>query len=212
MRVIIADDHRIVRDGIRQILEAEADISVVADTDNGATAVELAGLLAPDVIVMDMTMPGMNGIHATRKILEGPLKTRVLILSMHSDRRFVIEALQAGANGYILKDCPADELVRAVRAVADAELYFCRDIIRIIVSDYMKRIPVEFCTYDLSPRERETLRLIANGRNTKEIAFEMGLNPKTIESHRRNIMNKLKLHTVAELTRFAVREGLTSLN
>ncbi|BCS54833.1 response regulator transcription factor [Geobacter sp. SVR] len=212
MRVIIADDHRIVRDGIRQILEAEADITVVADADNGAAAVELAGSLAPDVIVMDMTMPGMNGIHATRKILEGPLKTRVLILSMHSDRRFVIQALQAGANGYILKDCPADELVRAVRTVADAELYFCREIIRIIVSDYMKRIAVEFRTYDLSPRELETLRLIANGRNTKEIAFEMGLNPKTVESHRRNIMNKLKLHTVAELTRFAVREGFTSLN
>jgi len=214
IRVLLADDHKIVREGLRSLLEKEPDIDVIAMADNGRMAVQLAGKLMPDVAVIDIAMPEMNGIEATRRILGDNPETKVLTLSMHSARRFVTEALAAGAKGYLLKDCASEELVRAIRIVAANETYLSPKVAEMIVKDYMKRLPESMLPADslLSTREREVLQLIAEGRCTKEIAFTLGISVKTAETHRQQIMKKLNLHSVAELTRYAIREGLTPLD
>ena len=214
IRVLLADDHKIVREGLRSLLEKEPDIDVIAMADNGRMAVQLAGKLMPDVAVIDIAMPEMNGIEATRRILGDNPEIKVLTLSMHSARRFVTEALAAGAKGYLLKDCASEELVRAIRIVAANETYLSPKVAEMIVKDYMKRLPESMLPADslLSTREREVLQLIAEGRCTKEIAFTLGISVKTAETHRQQIMKKLNLHSVAELTRYAIREGLTPLD
>jgi DNA-binding NarL/FixJ family response regulator len=214
IRVLLADDHNIVREGLRSLLEKDPEIEVVAMADNGRTAVQLARDLKPDVAVLDIAMPEMNGIEATRRISRDDPEIRVLALSMHSARRFVTEALSAGAKGYLLKDCAAEELVRAIRTVAGNETYLSPKVAGLIVKDYLKHSPdsapsVESC---LTNREREILQLIAEGESTKEIAFKIGVSIKTVETHRQQIMKKLNLHSVAELTRYAIREGLTPLD
>jgi DNA-binding NarL/FixJ family response regulator len=214
IKVLLADDHKIVREGLRSLLEREPDIDVIAMADNGRMAVQLAGELIPDVAVIDVAMPDMNGIEATRRIiLENP-EIRILTLSMHSARRFVTEALSAGAKGYLLKDCASEELVRAIRTVASNETYLSPKVAGLIVKDYLKRSPesAPATASHLSAREREVLQLIAEGQSTKEIAFTFGVSVKTVETHRQQIMRKLNLHSVAELTRYAIREGLTPLD
>jgi len=213
IRVLLADDHKIVREGLMSLLEKEPDIDVVAMADNGRTAVQLAGELKPDVAVLDIAMPEMNGIEATRRISRDDPQVKVLALSMHSARRFVTEALSAGAKGYLLKDCAAEELVRAIRTVAGNETYLSPKVAGLIVKDYLKHSPETTLSDNscLTNREREILQLIAEGESTKGIAFKIGVSIKTVETHRQQIMKKLNLHSVAELTRYAIREGLTPL-
>ncbi len=214
MRVLLADDHKIVREGLRLLLEKEPGIKVIAMADSGKTALQLAGELRPDVVVIDIAMPEMNGIEAIRRISGENPGIRILALSMHSARRFVVEALSAGAKGYILKDCASEELVRAIRVVAGNETYLSPKITGLIVKDYVKRLP-ESQSSDRSPlsnREREVLQLIAEGQSTKEIAFDLGVSVKTVETHRQQVMRKLNLYNVAELTRYAIREGITPLD
>lgn len=213
IKVLLVDDHKIVREGLRSLLEKENDITIVAEADNGRTAVQRAIEILPDVVVMDIAMPEMNGIEATRRITAENPEIRVLALSMHSARRFVSEALSVGAKGYLLKDCAADELVRGIRTVAADKIYLSPDIADQIVKDYVKNLPDSqpAALNVLSTREKEVLQLIAEGRNTKEIAFTLNVSIKTIETHRQQIMKKLNLQSVAGLTRYAIREGLTPL-
>jgi DNA-binding NarL/FixJ family response regulator len=203
-----------VREGLRSLLEKEPDIDIVAMADNGRTAVQLAAELKPDVAVLDIAMPEMNGIEATRRISRDDPQVKVLALSMHSARRFVTEALSAGAKGYLLKDCAAEELVRAIRTVAANETYLSPKVAGLIIKDYLKHSPETRLSDNscLTNREREILQLIAEGESTKETAFKIGVSIKTVETHRQQIMKKLNLHSVAELTRYAIREGLTPLD
>jgi DNA-binding NarL/FixJ family response regulator len=214
IRVLLADDHKIVREGLMSLLEKEPDIDVVAMADNGRTAVQFAGELKPDVAVLDIAMPEMNGIDATRRISSDDPEIKVLALSMHSARRFVTEALSAGAKGYMLKDCASEELVRAIRTVAADETYLSPKVAGVIVKGYLKHSHETTLSTEsfLTNREREILQLISEGKSTKEIAFKLAVSIKTVETHRQQIMKKLNRHSVAELTRYAIREGLTPLD
>jgi len=213
IRILLADDHKIVRDGLRSLLQAEADLEVVGEAANGREAVRLAQELSPDVVVMDVGMPDLNGIEATRYIAGGPSGAKVIALSMHSDRRFVEGMLAAGATGYLLKDSAFEELARAIRAVAAGRTYLCPSVAGVVVQALVRashaaqpaRSPV------LTPREREVLQLLAEGKSTKQIAGTLGVSVKTVETHRSRIMDKLDVHSVPELTKYAIREGLTSL-
>ncbi len=214
IRVVLADDHRIVRHGLRSLLEKERDIEVVAEAANGREAVHLARELRPDVVVMDLSMPDLNGIEATRQVLEEDPDAKVLALSMHSDKRFVAGVLSAGASGYLLKDCALDELVRAIRTVAVNQTYLSPSIAGVVVQGYTQQIrdkDVPLAS-SLSPREQEVLQLMAEGKPVKEIASTLNLSVKTVETHRHQIMSKLGVYSVAELTKYAIREGLTSLD
>jgi DNA-binding NarL/FixJ family response regulator len=214
IKVMLVDDHSIVREGIRILLEKFPDISVLAEADNGRSALELIAQLAPDVVLMDISMPGMNGIEATQRIVADHPMVRVLMLSMHKDKRFVSQAFRAGAKGYLLKDCASAELVKAVRAVACGEVYVCSGVIEVVMDDYIKRIPESFEQADaaLTSREREVLQLIAEGNNAKNIAYLLKINVKTVDTHRQQIMKKLKLFSIAELTKYAIREGVASVH
>ncbi len=210
--VLLAEDHQIVREGLVALLKKEQDIEVVAEAVNGIEAVQLAMELSPDLVLMDMSMPKMNGIEATRQIKAANTKVQVLALSMHEERRFVMEALNAGVKGYLLKDCAAAELAIAIRSVSEGNIYLSSSITNIIVNDYL----VKTCDdtprlASLSDRELQVLRLIAEGENTKEIAFKLELSIKTIETHRINILRKLKLKSVADLIKFAIREDIVTI-
>lgn len=211
--VVLADDHTILREGLKMLLAHEPDIEIVGDAAEGRGAVALVREKSPAVVVMDVAMPDLNGIEATRQILAEQPKTRVIALSMHSDRRYVVEMLKAGATGYLLKDCACDELARAIRIVANRQTYLSPSISDAVVRDYLQRL-VGVASEPgslLSPREREVLQLLAEGNGTRDIANGLHVSVKTIESHRAQIMKKLDLHSIAELTKYAVREGLTSL-
>lgn len=213
IKVLLVDDHAIIREGLRSLLEKQPEMEVIADTDDGRKALDLVRELLPDIIIMDITMPGLNGIEATRRITAEFPAVKVIALSIHSKRRYVVDMLSAGAAGYILKECLFDELVQAIRAVAAGGRYLSPRITDVVVSDYVKRLSA---TADspfeaLSIREREVLQLVAEGKSTKQIALELHVSTKTIEANRRQIMEKLNIHSVAELTKYAVREGLTTL-
>jgi DNA-binding NarL/FixJ family response regulator len=212
-KVLLADDHAIIRQGLCSLLEKQPDIEVVGAVEDGRKALELVRELAPDIVIMDISMPNLNGIDATRKIVGELGGAKVIALSIHSSRRFVTEMLKAGASGYILKECLFDELVEAIRTVLNGGIYLSPKITGVVVDDYVKRLSGE-CrpeTPALTEREREVIQLLAEGRSTKQIAMQLHVSGKTIESNRRNIMDKLGIHSVAELTKYAVREGLTPL-
>jgi two-component system response regulator NreC len=212
IRIILADDHKIIRDGLRTLLESDAEMEVVAEADNGRKAIKRAGEFMPDVVIMDITMPDMNGIDATRDIVREVPGAKVIALSMHSDRRFVTGMFEAGATGYLLKDCAFEELAKAIRTVVSNHTYLSPRIANIVVDSFVRKS----CTTDtsfsmLTRREREVLRLLADGKTTKETAFHLNVSMKTVESHRRNIMDKLNIHNITDLVRYAIREGLTTV-
>jgi two-component system, NarL family, response regulator NreC len=205
-RILLADDHSVVRQGFRLILENQTDMEVVGEASNGREAVTIAESLQPDVVVMDVTMPELNGIEATRRIGELSPRTRVLALSMHKDSVYVREILRAGAKGYLLKDAAGNDLLAAVRAVARGEGYLSPAVSDAVLTDYRKHVtnPIDL----LTSREREVLQMIAEGKTNKEIANSLQLSVYTVEAHRGRIMEKLNLHSTGELVRFALRNGL----
>lgn len=213
-RVLLVDDHKILREGLRTLLEREDDIQIIGEADNGRASVKLASELAPDVVIMDLAMPDLNGIDATRRITETEPKARVLALSMHSDGRYVRGMLQAGARGYILKDCAAEELTRAIRTVMADQVYVSPGVTGTIVDDYVRQMSAspDSETATLTHREREVLQMLAEGGSTAHIASELHLSVKTVETHRKRIMDKLGLRSIAELTKYAIREGITALD
>ncbi len=208
IRILLADDHAVVRRGFRMILESQPDMEVVAEAMNGRQAVELAQAVQPDVVVMDVSMPEINGIEGTRQITELCPRTRVLALSMHRDSVYVREILRAGARGYLVKDADDDALIGAVRAVAKGEGYLSPSVADAVLEDYRKHVsnPIDL----LTSREREVLQLIAEGKTNKEIATILTLSVYTVESHRGRIMEKLNLHSGGDVVRFALRNGLTT--
>jgi len=212
-RILLADDHRIVREGLRALIEKQPNMEVVAEAENGRTAVELVQKLHPDVIIMDVAMPDLNGIEATRQIIAKALSVKVIALSMHSDRRFVVEMLRAGASGYLLKDCAFEELVHAIRAVVINRIFLSPKINDIVIKDYLRLFPkTEFSVFSiLTPRQRQVLQLLSEGKTTRQIAFHLQVSVKTVETYRQQIMDKLDIHSIAELTKYAIHEGLTSL-
>jgi DNA-binding NarL/FixJ family response regulator len=218
MNIALIDDHKIVRQGLRALLEKESDMRIVAEAEDGRQAVQIAKQTRPDIFIMDIALPVMNGIEATRRIKSEFPEIEVLALSMHTDKRYVTELLNAGANGYLLKDCAAEELVMAIRTIMAGETYLSPPIASMIVNGFVRKKNTQHGEQNgensfvlLSSREREILQLFAEGHSTKVIAFELDISIKTIETHRKQIMSKLKINSIAELTKYAIREGLTSL-
>jgi DNA-binding NarL/FixJ family response regulator len=212
-RILLADDHRIVRAGLRALLEKQPGLEVVSEAQDGRSAVKAALDLAPDVVILDISMPDLNGIDAARQIATAQPNVKIIVLSMHSDKKFVPEAFKAGACGYLLKDCAVEELVNAVRTVLSGQPYLSPRIAGVMLGEFLQRFePRDKSAFSvLSPREREVLQLLAEGKSTKDIAFKFRLSTKTVEAHRQRIMDKLNVRTIAELTKYAIREGLTSL-
>lgn len=211
--ILLVDDHPIFRESLRNLISNDSDVTVVGEAGNGIEAVRLAAELQPDLVIMDLTMPGMNGIDATRKIRKLCPGMKILALSMESDRFFVVEVLRAGASGYILKDTAFAELVEAIHFVARGETYLPRKIASLLVKNFLHCMPEESASvYErLTSDEKEVLQLLADGKCIKEIAYASNSNYKAVEKLRHEIMQKLQLFTVAELTKYAVRHGLTSL-
>lgn len=212
-RILIADDHAIMRSGLRMILEKQPDFEVVGDAPDGRAAVQMTASLTPDVVVMDIAMPNLNGIDATRQIAAEHPQTAVVVLSMNSDEAYIMRALKAGAKAYLLKDSADADLIQAVRAVREGKSFFSPTVSRTLLEDYVRNLRdrgVED-SYDLlSAREREILQLIAEGKANKEIAAILNLSLHTVETHRARILQKLNLHTVPELILYAVRKGIIS--
>ena len=211
--ILLVDDHQMLRDGLRSVLEKQTHMTVVGEADNGRTAVELAEQLVPDVVIMDIGMPHLNGIDATRQLTAGRSQVKVIALSMHSDKRYALKMLEAGARGYVLKGAAIGELVRAIETVSAGKNYLSPEIAGIVVESYVDRdYPSDGSVASvLGRREREVLQLLAEGKTSKQIAASLHISVKTAETHRRNLMKKLDIHTIADLTKFAVREGLTPL-
>jgi two-component system, NarL family, response regulator NreC len=215
IRILVADDHQIMREGLRTMLEKEHDLTVIGEAEDGRKTHRLAQELVPDVIIMDVGMPDLNGIEATRQIIADLPGVKIIALSMHDDRRFVLNMLKAGASGYMLKDCAFKDLAKAIRVVMSNKTYLGDEIADIVVKDYLASSsssrgggPSAFQL--LSPREREVLQLLAEGKTSAQIGDSLHISAKTVETHRQQIMVKLKIKTVAELTKYAIREGLTS--
>jgi len=206
IRILLADDHAVVRRGFQMILAEQSDMEIVGEAGNGREALELAAKLKPDVVVMDVAMPELNGIEATRRMAENAPHARVLALSMHKDSVYVREILRAGARGYLLKDSVAADLVSAVRAIAAGEGYLSPAVSDAVLDDYRRHVtnPIDL----LTSREREVLQMLAEGKTNKEIAGILNLSVYTVDAHRGRIMEKLNLHSINELVRFAVRNGL----
>jgi two-component system response regulator NreC len=213
LRVLLADDHIVMRAGLRALLDRQSSLEVVGECENGREAVELAGSLRPDVVVMDVGMPGLNGIEATKTIVDRHSSPAVVILSMHADESYVMRALKAGARGYLLKDSAAADLIGAIQAVSQGRSFFSPKVSRILAEDYVRILKQkgDVDTYDLlTSREREILQLLAEGKANKEVATALNISPYTVETHRSHILQKLNLHTPAELVLYAVRKGIIS--
>lgn len=211
LRVLLGDDHTVLRQGLRKILEERRDWCVVAEAGNGRDAVREALALNPDVAVLDIGMPLLNGIEATRQIVRRAPSVRVLILSMHSDQAYVTQAVQAGARGYLLKDSAAAELIEAIAAVSAGRSFFSPAVAQVVFDDYVRSLTDKGITdpYDsLSEREREVLQLVAEGRSSKEVAELLSISPATVETHRAHILQKLQLHSTVEVVRYATRRGI----
>jgi len=205
-RILLADDHAVVRQGFKMLLSAQPDMEIVGEAANGREAVESAESLRPDVVVMDVAMPELNGIEATRRLAASAPHTRVIALSMHKDSVYVREILRAGARGYLLKDSGAEDLVSAIRAVAKGESYLSPAVSNAVLDDYRRHVtnPIDL----LTSREREVLQMLAEGKTNKEIAGVLNLSVYTVDAHRGRIMEKLNLHSINDLVRFAVRNGI----
>jgi two-component system response regulator NreC len=211
VRIVIADDHTIMRNGLRLILERQSEFSVVGEASDGREAIALAQDLAPDVVILDIAMPSLNGIEAAARITADHPRTAVLILSMHSDESYVLRALRAGARGYLLKDSADSDLVSAVRALCAGKAFFSPAVSRVLADDYVRQIRQRGLEdpYDsLTARERELVQLVAELKSTKEIANLLNLSPHTVDTHRANLMSKLNLHSIPELILYAVRKGI----
>jgi DNA-binding NarL/FixJ family response regulator len=213
IRILLADDHKIVREGLRALLNKKPDFEVVAEAENGRMALQVAREVMPEVIIMDLTMPDVNGIEATRQLIAALPDVKVIALSMHSDNRLVVGMLNAGASGYLLKDCAFEELENAIRSVVANEIYLSPKITRNIIEYHVRNSTlVQSSAFSvLTARERQILQLLAEGKNTKQMAVSFKVSIKTVESHRKHIMKKLDIHSVSGLTKYAIREGLTSL-
>ena len=213
IKILLADDHKIIREGLRALIERQSDMEVAAEAEDGLETVKLARKLSPDIVIMDIGMPGMNGIDATRQIVAEGNNIRVIALSMHSDRRFVLQMLKAGASGYLLKDSAFEELVIAIHTIMKKQPYLSPKVTDVMVKEYLHNLSKNESTAFsiLTVREREVLQLIAEGKSTKQIASILNISVKTIETHRQQVMEKVGVHSIAELTKYAIREGLTSL-
>jgi DNA-binding NarL/FixJ family response regulator len=210
--ILLADDHQLVRDGLKALLDAEDDLEVVGEADDGRSALTLVREIAPDVVVMDIAMSGLNGIEATRQIRNEMPATKVIALSMHSNRRYVLGMLRAGAWGYVLKAGAYEDLVDAVRTVRNERIFTSPGIKDMVLEEYVRGGTSKEPASPLSAREREVLQLLAEGKTSKEIASILNVSVNTVDTHKRRIMQKLQLRTTAELTKYALREGLTTLD
>jgi DNA-binding NarL/FixJ family response regulator len=212
-KILLADDHAIVRHGLSESIEQQDDMKVVGQANDGRMTVELAGELKPDIVVMDISMPYLNGFEAAREILRDNPNIKIIALSMHSSKRFVSEMLKAGASAYLLKDCEFDELIKAIRVVAQGKTYLSPTISDVVIDNFVKSDEEETSSVfsTLTQRERQVLQMIAEGNTTKQIANSLFISPKTVEAHRLNVMNKLEIDNVAQLTKYAIQEGLTSV-
>jgi two-component system response regulator NreC len=213
LRILLADDHIVMRTGLRALLERQPNLEVVGESENGRETAELAASLRPDVVVMDIGMPMLNGIEATKTIVTQSPTTAVVILSMHADESYVMRALSAGARGYLLKDSAAADLIGAIQAVSQGKSFFSPKVSRILAEDYVRVLKQKGAvdTYDLlTSREREILQLLAEGKANKEIATDLNISTYTVETHRSHILQKLSLHNSAELVLYAVRKGIIS--
>lgn len=213
IKVILADDHTVLRHGLSRSFEQEKDIDVVGQATNGHSTIDLVRELAPDVVVMDIGMPDLNGVDATRRITKDYPEVKVVGLSMHSSDKYIREMFRAGASGYLLKNCPFEELVEAVKAVADGKTYISSSISDMLVKEYAAKPDEEKSAFSiLSVREREVLQLFAEGKTTKQIGLRLHISPKTVEAHRLRIMEKLDIDNIAQLTKYAIQQGLTELD
>jgi DNA-binding NarL/FixJ family response regulator len=213
IRVLLADDHTLMRRGLRLIVEQQPDLVVVGEAEDGRQAVALSASFKPDVAVLDIGMPNLNGIEAAKQITDGKSGAAIIILSMHADESYILRALKAGARGYLLKDSAESDLVRAIRSVAEGKSFFSPAVSKVLLEDYVKKMQRTGSedSYDLlTPREREILQLIAEGKSNKDVANLLNLSVYTVETHRANLMEKLKLKSVPELTLYAVRKGIIS--
>ena len=213
IKILIADDHKLLVDGLRSLLEKQKNIDVVDVASNGLEVVEKAAQQHFDIILMDISMPHLNGIDAARKILREHPDTKIIMLSMHADRRYIMESIRIGASGYILKESAAKEVINAIENVQKGKLFFGRKVQDQVLHEYVELIREgdNSSFSPLSVREREVLQLVAEGKSTKEIASILNISVKTVESHRKQVMDKLDLHSIAELTKYAIREGLTPI-
>jgi len=210
VKLLLCDDHKMMRDGLRAILEKEG-LEVVGEASTGRDVIQLARRLSPDIVVMDISMPDLNGIDATRALIAEFRAIKVIGLSMNADQRYVLAMFKAGAVGYLLKNAASDELIRAVRTVASGLTYVSPSIAAVVVGNVTEpAVPATTLKKPLSPREREVLQLLAEGNASKEIATRLSVSVATVESHRRQIVEKLNIHSIAQLTKYAIREGLTS--
>jgi two-component system response regulator NreC len=212
-RIVLADDHTIMRQGLRLVLERQPDFAVVGEANNGREAIDIVIREIPDVVIMDIGMPLLNGIEAAKRIADQGLRTAVVILSMHSDESYILKALRAGARGYLLKDSAEADLIQAVRAVCAGKAFFSPAVSRVLADDYLRQIRQQGVEdpYDLlTTRERELLQLIVELKSTKEIAELLGVSPHTIDTHRGNLMQKLNVHSIPELIVYAMRKGIIS--
>jgi len=213
IRIVLADDHKLMRSGLRVLLEQQPDLTVMGEASDGREAVALVASQRPDVLVMDIGMPSLNGIEAAAQITQSNPEAAIVMLSMHSDESYVLRALKAGAKGYLLKDSAEADLIRAVRAVAEGKSFFSPAVSKVLLDDYVRKLKRSGTEdpYDLlTPREREVLQLVAEGKSNKEVAQLLNLSVYTVETHRSNIMEKLNLHGVPELILYAVRKGIIS--
>jgi DNA-binding NarL/FixJ family response regulator len=211
IRILLADDHKLMRSGLKALIEQQSDLTVVGEADDGRQAVALAASLKPDLLVMDIGMPNLNGIEAAHQITQAYPETAIVMLSMHSDESYVLRALKAGAKGYLLKDSAESDLIRAVHAVAGGKSFFSPAVSKVLLDDYVRKLRRSGAedAYDLlTPREREILQLIAEGKSNKDVANLLNLSVYTVETHRSNLMEKLNLRGVPELILYAVRKGI----
>jgi DNA-binding NarL/FixJ family response regulator len=214
IRIVLADDHRLVREGLRALLSRDPQFELLGLADDGLDAIRLAAELQPDVLVTDVSMPGLNGIEAIRRVRAESPSVRVVCLSVHDEDRMVLAGIDAGAAGYVLKDSSFDELVLAIRKVMQGQVYVSPGLVGVFVEGYRSRGTTHASTAfsQLTAREREIVQLFSEGHSTNEIAEQLHLSPKTVATHRENVLHKLNIESIAELTRYAIREGLSALD